>query len=100
MIQVMKKGPSLRGLRKSILTRTINKWGMEFNSLVDFKDAIRVWLVVNEREITFVKNESYRVRVKCKAKCGFLVLYSKVGHKHTFAIKKLKDTLDTQVFNS
>ncbi|XP_058758242.1 uncharacterized protein LOC131631465 [Vicia villosa] len=65
---------------------------MEFNTLVDFKEAIREWSVLNGREISFVKNESYRVRVECKAKCGFLVLCSKVGHKHTYAIKTLVDT--------
>ena len=29
-----------------------------------FKDAIREWFVLNGREITLIKNESYRVRVK------------------------------------
>lgn len=48
--------------------------------------------MLNGREITFVKNESYRVRVECKAKCGFLVLCSIMGHKHTYAIKTLVDT--------
>lgn len=43
-------------------------------------------------EITFVKNESYKVRVKCKVKCDILVLYPKVGHKHTYAIKTFVDT--------
>ncbi|XP_058734066.1 uncharacterized protein LOC131605767 [Vicia villosa] len=65
---------------------------MEFNSLDDFREAIREWTVLNGREITFVKNEGYRVRVECKAKCGFLMLCSKVGHKHTYAIKTIKDT--------
>ncbi|XP_058767340.1 uncharacterized protein LOC131641032 [Vicia villosa] len=68
------------------------KWGMEFNTLNDFREAIREWTVLNGREITFVKNESYRVRVECKAKCGFLMLCSKVGHKHSYAIKTIKDT--------
>lgn len=65
---------------------------MEFNSLVDFMEAIREWSVLNQRKITFVKSESYRVRVECKVKCGFLVLCFKVGHKHTFAIKIFVDT--------
>ncbi|XP_058741902.1 uncharacterized protein LOC131614317 [Vicia villosa] len=87
------KRPKFERFKKEHLNKDYKfKWGMEFNSLVDFKDAIREWSMVNGREITFVKNESYRVRVECKAKCGFLVLCSKVGHKHTFAIKTLKDT--------
>lgn len=40
----------------------------------------------------FVKNESYRIRVECKAKCVFLVLCSKVDHQHTYAIKAMVDT--------
>ncbi|XP_058783089.1 uncharacterized protein LOC131657741 [Vicia villosa] len=67
------------------------KWGMEFNSLNDFRGAIREWSVLNGREISFVKNEAHRVRVICKSKCGFLVLCSKVGHQKTFAIKTLVD---------
>ncbi|XP_058733140.1 uncharacterized protein LOC131604734 [Vicia villosa] len=31
------------------------------------------------------------VRVECRAKCGFLKLCSKVGHKHAFAIKTIFD---------
>ncbi|XP_058782464.1 uncharacterized protein LOC131656924 [Vicia villosa] len=64
---------------------------MEFNSLDEFREAIREWSVFNGREIKFVKNESYRVRVECRTKCGFLILCSKVGHKHTFAIKTIVD---------
>ena len=60
---------------------------MEFKSLSEFKDAIREWSVLNGTEITFVKNESYRVRVECKGKCGFLGLCSKVGGSKTFQIK-------------
>ncbi|XP_058746525.1 uncharacterized protein LOC131619449 [Vicia villosa] len=67
------------------------EWGMEFNSLDEFREAIREWSVLNGREVKFVKNESYRVRVECRAKCGFLILCSKVGHKHTFAIKTIFD---------
>ncbi|XP_058733667.1 uncharacterized protein LOC131605311 [Vicia villosa] len=37
------------------------KLGMEFKPLAKFKDAIREWSVLNGREITFVKNEGYRV---------------------------------------
>ncbi|XP_058742255.1 uncharacterized protein LOC131614714 [Vicia villosa] len=67
------------------------QWGMQFNSLDEFRYAIREWSVLNGREITFTKNESDRVRVVCKAKCGFLMLCSKVGHKRTFAIKTIVD---------
>ncbi|XP_058776819.1 uncharacterized protein LOC131651168 [Vicia villosa] len=67
------------------------QWGMQFNSLDEFRYAIREWSVLNGREITFTKNESDRVRVVCSAKCGFLMLCSKVGHKRTFDIKTIVD---------
>lgn len=87
------EGPKFERFRKEKLNKDYKfKWGMEFNSLVDLRDAICEWSVLNGREITFTKNESYRVRVECKAKCGFLVLCSKVDHKHTYAIKTLMDT--------
>jgi hypothetical protein len=67
------------------------EWGMKFNCLDEFREAIREWSVLNGREIKFVKNESYRVRVECRAKCDFLILCSKVGHKHTYSIKTIVD---------
>lgn len=48
--------------------------------------------MLNGRENTFVKIETYRVRVECKVKCSFLVICSKMGRKHTYAIKTLVDT--------
>ncbi|XP_058765177.1 uncharacterized protein LOC131638625 [Vicia villosa] len=101
------KKPKFEKFKKEQLTKDFKfKWGMEFTSLDDFREAIREWTVLNGREITFVKNEGYRVRVECKAKCGFLMLCSKVGHKHTYAIKTIKDThtcarvLDNKTANS
>lgn len=54
-------------------------FGMKFNSLSDFKDAIIKWPILNGRKTTFVKNESNIVRVECNDKCGFLDLCSNVG---------------------
>ncbi|XP_058733420.1 uncharacterized protein LOC131605036 [Vicia villosa] len=86
------KMPKFEKFRKEHFNKNYKfQWGMEFNSLDDFREAIREWSVLNGREITFVNNESYRVRVECMAKCGFLVLCSKVGHKHTYAIKTIMD---------
>jgi len=51
------------------------------------KDAIIEWIVLNRYEITFVKNESYRVMVICKGNCEFLALCSKMGDMHTYQIK-------------
>ncbi|XP_058753414.1 uncharacterized protein LOC131626580 [Vicia villosa] len=85
------KGPGFEQFKKEELNKDFKfKWGMEFNTLDYFREAIREWKVLNGREITFVKNEGYKVRVECNAKCGFLMLCSKVGHKHIFAIKTIK----------
>ncbi|KAI5441517.1 hypothetical protein KIW84_010843 [Lathyrus oleraceus] len=85
-------GPNFEKFRKYQLNKNFKfKWSMQFNSPDDFREENREWSVLNGREITFVKNESYRVRVECRDKCGFLMLCSKVGHKHTYSIKIIID---------
>ncbi|CAI8615148.1 unnamed protein product [Vicia faba] len=80
--------PKYEKFRSKMLNKDFQfKLGMEFISLSEFKDAIRDWSVLNGREIRFVKNESCRVRVECKSKCGFLALCSKVGGSLTYQIK-------------
>lgn len=37
---------------------------------------------------SLVENDNYRVRVECKEKCGFVNLFSKVGGKYTYRIKR------------
>jgi hypothetical protein len=61
--------------------------GLNFKSLYEFKEAIREWSVLNNREIKCVKNDNDRVRIVCKKDCGFLVHCSRVGRKQTFKIK-------------
>jgi hypothetical protein len=72
------------------------RYGMEFNSLADFREAIRDHNVRNEYEIKYVKNEGDRVRVVCGRGCPYMVLCSQVGQSRTFAIKtedeKMKHT--------
>ncbi|WVZ21257.1 hypothetical protein V8G54_008579 [Vigna mungo] len=63
--------------------------GMEFGSLKEFKNALMEHSVLNGKEIKFVKNDLTRVRAKCKKKCGFLIMASKVGGKETFRVKTL-----------
>ncbi|KAI5388074.1 hypothetical protein KIW84_073964 [Lathyrus oleraceus] len=54
-------GPKFEKFRKDKLNKNFKfKWGMQFNYLDDFREAIRECSVLNGREITFVKNESYR----------------------------------------
>ncbi|KAI5411121.1 hypothetical protein KIW84_056315 [Lathyrus oleraceus] len=48
--------PKYARFRKEHLNKDfIFKWGMEFNTLDDFRAAIREWSVLNGREISFVK---------------------------------------------
>lgn len=79
---------SMRNLEKELLNKDYEfKLGMESNSLLEFKDAIRDWSVLNGREIRIVKSSTTRVRVECRAKCGFVALCSKVGDIHTYQLK-------------
>ncbi|KAJ1390110.1 Transposase, MuDR, plant [Sesbania bispinosa] len=67
------------------------KWkvGMEFASLLEFKDAMLEHSLLNGKEIKFVKNDLVRARAVCTRKCPFTVLCSKVGGSETFRIKTL-----------
>lgn len=63
---------------------------MKFNSLVDFKDAMREYLILIRREVRFPKNDKIRVRVMCKSKgCSFKALVSQVENNTTFKMKTL-----------
>ncbi|KAK2427486.1 hypothetical protein QL285_026061 [Trifolium repens] len=63
------------------------KFGMEFNSLQDFRDAIRDHNVRNGYQVTSVKNEGSRVRVVYGKGCPYRVLCSQVSKERAFAIK-------------
>lgn len=77
------------------------KLGMEFGSLVEFKEAILEFSVLNDREIKLVKNDKDRVLVKCKHTCDFKAYVSKVGQSQTFRMNtfNLKHTCG-RVFNN
>jgi hypothetical protein len=82
------KGPKYVKYRKEQLGKSYEfKLGMEFNSLDDFKDAIREWNVLNRHHIKFLKNVNIRVRAVCREECGYLAFCSKVGVSHTYQIK-------------
>ena len=67
------------------------KVGMEFSSLKQFKDAIIEHSVLNGRQLRFQKNDTLRVRVRCKENCGFMAYCSKVGRTHTYRLKTLSE---------
>jgi hypothetical protein len=62
------------------------KYRMEFNSLADFREAIRDHNVRNGYEIMYAKNEGDRIRVVCRRGCPYRVLCSQVDQSRTFAI--------------
>jgi hypothetical protein len=83
-------GPKNLKFRRSQLNKDFKfEKDMEFNTLNDFRFAIRHWNILNGFTLDWVKNESYRVRVVCSRKCGYFVYCSQVGHKHTYAIKTM-----------
>jgi hypothetical protein len=82
------RGPRYERYRKEHMHKGYKwKYGLEFNSLADFREAVRDWSSLKGLPVTWVKNESYRVRVECERKCGFRILCSRVGQSHTYAIK-------------
>lgn len=64
------------------------KVGMDFRSLIEFKDAISEWSVLNETEIKFVKNYKERCMIVFKKEYDFLAHCSKVvAYNHTVKLK-------------
>ena len=66
--------------------------GLEFTSLIQYKDAVIEHSVLNGWEIFFPKNDRTRVLAQCKKKdiCKWRVLCSKVGGKQTYSVKTMK----------
>jgi hypothetical protein len=82
------RGPIYEKFRKEHLNANFKfKFGMEFNSMQDFRDAMREWSALNGQPLDWVKNERTRVRVVCERKCGFFALCSQVGQEMTYVIK-------------
>ncbi|RYR39463.1 hypothetical protein Ahy_A09g045015 [Arachis hypogaea] len=66
--------------------------GLEFKSLIQFKDAIKEHALLNGRNIRFQKNDKVRCRVVCKGrkgKCKWVCFASKVRGFDCFKIKTL-----------
>ncbi|XP_028775369.1 uncharacterized protein LOC114732240 [Neltuma alba] len=65
------------------------KLGMEFNSVQQFREALKEYCLLHGYDVKFLKNDKERCRVRCKKKCGWLILVSKVGGSMTFRVKTL-----------
>src|ERR1044072_2180993 len=66
--------------------------GLEFTSLIQYKDVVIENSVLNKYENFFPQNDRTRVLAQCKKKdiCTWRMPCSKVGGKHTFAVKTIK----------
>jgi hypothetical protein len=61
------RGPKYEKFRKDQINKKYQfRFGMEFNSLNGFREAIKDWSVLNGYVIAFVKNESTGERVECR----------------------------------
>ena len=65
--------------------------GMLFATAKHFKDAVKEYSILNRKEISFVKNEKWRVRAKCKPPCNWMVFASKKQGESTLQVKSLID---------
>ncbi|KAG8387137.1 hypothetical protein BUALT_Bualt03G0222000 [Buddleja alternifolia] len=64
--------------------------GMVFTDAKEFKAAVRSHAVHWQRNIGFIKNDTKRVRAKCKGKnCPWVILASKMSDSTTFQIRTL-----------
>lgn len=71
-------------MEKPVITK-----GMKFNNAIVFRKALREWQVQGGYDLEFVKNESSRVTVQCKEKCGFRVHASWMQQERTFQLKSI-----------
>ncbi|GAU33369.1 hypothetical protein TSUD_364940 [Trifolium subterraneum] len=69
------------------------KWvkGTTFSTREEFKEAISIYVVTNNRDLRFIKNDKERVRVGCKDGCPFVALLSKVPGEDTWQLRTLND---------
>ena len=64
--------------------------GQQFTSVVIFRLAVKIQAIMDGRDVYFTKNDTNRVRVKCRG-CGWEIFGSKMQRESTFQIKTLSD---------
>ena len=64
--------------------------GQQFTLVVIFRLAVRIQAIMDGRDVYFTKNDTNRVRVKCRG-CGWEIFGSKMQGESTFQIKTLSD---------
>lgn len=63
--------------------------GMDFNSIAEFRSAVREYALLNGFGLYFVKTDKVRCRARCSG-CKWEIFVSKVGGSHSFRVKTLK----------
>ncbi|XP_071737034.1 uncharacterized protein [Rutidosis leptorrhynchoides] len=64
--------------------------GQRFNSVTDFRDALRKYAIANRFAFKYKKNDSHRVTVKCKTEgCPWRIHASRLSTTQLICIKKM-----------
>ncbi|KAI4342894.1 hypothetical protein MLD38_027459 [Melastoma candidum] len=64
--------------------------GQRFNSVTDFREALRKYAIANQFAFKYKKNDSHRVTVKCKAEgCPWRIHASRLSTTQLICIKKM-----------
>lgn len=67
--------------------------GQRFNSVTDFRDALRKYSIAHQFAFKYKKNDSHRVTVKCKAEgCPWRIHASRLSTTQLICIKKMNPT--------
>lgn len=72
---------------------TITGVGQRFNSVHEFREALRKYAVAHQFAFRYKKNDSQRVTVKCKVEgCSWRIHTSRLATTQLFCIKKMTPT--------
>ncbi|XP_010546770.1 PREDICTED: uncharacterized protein LOC104818751 isoform X2 [Tarenaya hassleriana] len=72
---------------------TITGVGQRFNSVTEFREALRKYAIANRFAFRYKKNDSHRVTVKCKAEgCPWRIHASRLSTTQLICIKKMNPT--------
>ncbi|XP_074319857.1 uncharacterized protein LOC141656735 [Silene latifolia] len=82
------------------LTKAAQQWqnnitgvGQRFNSVAEFREALRKYAIANQFAFKYKKNDSHRVTVKCKADgCPWRIHASRLSTTQLICIKKMTPT--------
>ncbi|XP_038682524.1 uncharacterized protein LOC119982974 [Tripterygium wilfordii] len=83
----MKKGGNPKYNPKISIEQYVFELGMEFNSIKEFKEAIRSYAIDGGYQIHLTRNEKERCQAKCDIGYPWMIWCSKISGEKTFQIK-------------